>query len=462
VGGTTSCRRINERWPAILWGIFMRQTGVNHRAEAASRRAFLRTSAAGTTAALGALPLMAQAHAVGDGTIRIGMIGCGERCSGAAFQAMQAGKEVRLVAMCDIFADKLQAARSYLQAQLPEQVAVADDDAVVGFDGYRHVIEQSDAVLIACASKFHPMYAEAAIAAGKHVFVEKPHGIDPAGVARIRRASELAKAKGLSLVSGLQSRYHRGWQEVVKRIHDGAIGEVVSVQSMFLRGPYRVNPREKGLTETEYQFRNWYHFRWLSGDDVTQSLVHNVDRVSWILKEEMPAWAFGLGGRSASFGEEYGDMFDHHTVVYEYDSGPRVYALCRTQLGCYGNSSDVVMGTKGRCYLGESRIVAGGTTWKYSGPPSDPYGEEQRAFIGSIRSGTPVNSGSYMANSTLIGVLGQLACYTGKPTTWEDVSASELEFGPSPEESNFGTAPPSRPDASGNYPLPMPGVTKLG
>ena len=348
-------------------------------ANESSRRTFLRSSAGlASAAALGTLTLPRSAHAAGNDQIRIGMIGCGGRCSGAAGESLHAGPDVKLVAMCDVFADRLQASRKVLAAQAPQQVAVDDDHCFVGFDGYQKVIDSVDVVLIACASKFHPMYAEAAIRAGKHVFVEKPHAIDPAGLHRMQAVCELAKEKGLSIVSGLQSRYHAGWQETVQRIHDGAIGDIVAIQSMFLRSPYQVVPREPQMGETEYQFRNWYHFCWLSGDDVTQSLVHNVDRVSWIMKEEMPKWAFGLAGRSASFGVIYGDMFDHHTAVYEYASGTRLYALCRTQMGCYGNSSDIIMGSRGTCHLGDCRIE-GETNWRYQGPGNNPYDEEQRS-----------------------------------------------------------------------------------
>jgi predicted dehydrogenase len=340
-------------------------------------------------------------------------------------------------------------------------VSVDGEYCFVGFDGYKHVIDSADVVLIACASKFHPMYAEAAVKAGKHVFVEKPHGIDPVGVRRMEAVCNLARTKNLIIVSGLHSRWHSGWQETIKRIHDGAIGDVVAIQSMFLRGPYRLSPREPSLSETAYQFRNWYHFCWLSGDDVTQSLVHNVDRVSWVLKEQAPIWCFGLAGRSASFGEIYGDMFDHNTVVYEYPSGVRVYALCRTQERCYGNSSDIIMGTKGTCHLGSCKIE-GQKPWKYRGPQNDPYLAEQRALIDSVRSGKPLSSGYHMNQSTLIGVMGQMACYSGAPVTWEEAMNSPLHFGPAPEASNFDTKPPTLPDKTGNYPLPRPGLTRLG
>lgn len=424
-----------------------------------TRRDFLKTSAVGA-AAMSGLSLAASAHTAGRQEIKIGMIGCGGRCTGAAAQSLAAGPDVKLVAMFDVFEDRLLSSLKTIEAACPGQVAVDEDHRFTGFDGYQRVIDSCDVVLIACASKFHPMYAEAAIKAGTHVFVEKPHGIDPVGVRRMAAACELAREKGISIVSGLQSRYHAGWQETVKRIHDGAIGDIVAMQSMFLRGPYCTVARDPALSETEYQFRNWYHFRWLSGDDVTQSLVHNVDRMSWIMKEEMPEWCFGLGGRSSSFGEVYGDMFDHHTATYEYQSGARLYALCRTQVGCYNNGGDVIMGTKGKCDLGRCRIE-GETNWKFEGEHNNPYEAEQKALIEAVRSGEPVNSGAYMANSTMIGVLGQIACYTGKPTTWADVQESELEFGPSPEESSFATEPPSVKDESGNYPLPFPGLTKF-
>ncbi|MHB8898348.1 MAG: Gfo/Idh/MocA family protein [Thermoguttaceae bacterium] len=426
-----------------------------------SRRGFLKRSvAAAAVAGTASLAIGRSAHAAGDGAIKIGMIGCGGRCSGAGAQALKAGPDVKLVAMCDVFDSRLQASRKNLKEQFPDQVDVDDAHCFVGFDGYKKVIDSVDVVLIACASKFHPMYSEAAIQAGKHVFVEKPHAIDPVGVRRVEKVAKMAQEKGLSLVSGLQSRYHAGWQETVKRIHDGAIGDIVAAQSMFLRGPYQLEARREGLSEVEFHFWNWYHFCWLSGDDVPQSLVHNVDRISWIMKEEMPTWAFGLAGRSASFGEIYGDMFDHHTAVYEYKSGTRLYALCRTQKNTYGNSSDIIMGTKGTCQLGRCRIE-GETNWEFDGQHNNPYEAEQKALIDSVRDGKPINSGSYMATSTMIGVLGQIACYSGKETTWEQAYQSNLQYGPAPEEASFDMEPPTVADETGNYPLPLPGITRL-
>jgi hypothetical protein len=228
-----------------------------------TRRSFLKRSAAGAAA----LGVASHAHAAGDQVIRIGMIGCGGRCTAAGDQALNTGKDVRLVAMTDVFRDKVLASREHLKAKHGDQVQAPDDRCFEGLDGYKRVIEASDVVLIACASKFHPMYAEAAIKAGKHVFVEKPHGIDSLGVKRMKAVCELAREKKLCIMSGLQSRWHAGWQETIKRIHDGAIGDVVAIQAMYLRAPYQVVPRDSSWTEMQYHFRNWYHFCYLSGDD---------------------------------------------------------------------------------------------------------------------------------------------------------------------------------------------------
>ncbi len=423
-----------------------------------SRREFLQKSAQGATALAG-LSLARSAHAAGKQQIRIGMIGCGGRCSGAAAQALRLGKDVKLVAMSDVFERRMMAKQKWFRAQFADQFQATADTCAHGLDGYKAVIAASDAVLVACASKYHSFYAEEAIKAGRHVFVEKPHAIDPAGCRRLRRACELARQKNVSIVSGHESRYSLAYQEQVKQIHAGAIGDVVAIQSMFLRAPYQTVRRDPSLNETRYQFSNWYHFRWLSGDDVTQSLVHNFDRMRWVLHEENPAWCFGLGGRSTSFGEVYGDMFDHHTVVYEFKSGPRLYGLCQTRDNCYPSWDDVILGTKGVCHWTACRIE-GQTHWRYQGPKNDPAVGEQERLIGSIRSGKPINDGQTMIDSTYMGIMGQIACYTGKPVTWEQMTAADFEFEPKIADVRLDMDAPTKPDAAGNYPLPVPGVTK--
>lgn len=297
------------------------------RRRGTTRRDFLKRSAVAASAAVSATQIARNAHAAGSDIIRVGMIGCGGRNTGAAAQALTADPGARLVAMCDIFMDRVQSRRQRLRDQMKEQVTVDDDHCFAGFDGYKQVIEASDVVLIANAAKFHPLHAMTALQAGKHVFVEKPHGIDPAGIKLMQRAADVAKEKGLCLVSGLQSRYHAGYAETVQRIHDGAIGDVVCIEENFLRAPYVIIDRAPELTELEWQCSTQYHFRWLSGDDVPQSLVHNLDRASWVLHNAAPVKCHGLGGRSSMTAPIFGDVFDHHSVVYEFENGVKIYAF---------------------------------------------------------------------------------------------------------------------------------------
>jgi len=426
-------------------------------ANSTSRRQFLKTSA-GFAAAVAAVDLGKSAWAAGNDTIKIGVIGCGGRGTGAATDALDADPGARLVAMADIFSDRLESSLARIKAHCPDRTQVDADHKFVGFDGYKHVIESSDVVLIACSSKFHPKYLRAAVDAGKHVFVEKPHGIDPVGIRATQEAADLAKTKGLCVLSGLHNRHAVGVQETMKRIHDGMIGNIVSMEVNFLRAPYVLVARQPGWSEIEYQYRNWYHFSWLSGDDVIQSLVHSVDKACWAMHEEPPLKAHGLAGRSASFGEIYGDSFDHHSVVYEYANGVKMYALCRTQKNCYGGVSDYIYGTKGRASLLNHRIQ-GETNWDYPGPFPSPYKEEHKALFAAIRSGKPINSGSYMANSTMVAVLGQIVCYTGNQLSWKKAISADFAF--EPRDCDFNTVPPVKPGADGNYPVAVPGVTKL-
>jgi len=426
-----------------------------------SRRKFLKASAtAACGAAIGSLAAEHIAHAAGSDAITIGMVGAGGRCTGAAGDAMSVDPGIRLVAMCDIFLDRVRQRRGQLKAKWGDRVAVDDDHCFAGFDGYKKVVESADVVLIANAAKFHPLHMRAAIEAGKHVFVEKPHAIDPLGVKAVIAACDLAAKKNLSVVSGLQSRFHTGYQEAVKRIHDGAIGEVVAIEENFLRPPYGLVRRAPGLNEVEYQCSNQYHFTWLSGDDVPQSLVHNVDRSIWVMRDEVPAKCHGLAGRSAMFDEIYGNVFDHHAVVYEFAGGTKLYAFCRTTTGCYNEVSSLVFGTKGRCNLLSQRIE-GETKWQYSGPRCNPYQEEHRALFKAVRSGRPISSGYHMARSTLATVMGQLSCYTGKEVTWDQAVKSDFHYPPKPEACTIDMDPPVKLGPDGRYPVYVPGQTKL-
>lgn len=438
----------------------MKSSEMSCRGQGGTRRDFLKNSAVAASAAVAGIHALSRnAYAAGGDIIRVGMIGCGGRNTGAAVQALTADPGARLVAMCDIFMDRVKAKRERLQLQMKEQVQVDDDHCFAGFDGYKHVIESSDVVLIANAAKFHPFHSMAALQAGKHVFVEKPHGIDPAGIKLMQAAAELAKEKGLCLVSGLQSRYHTGYVETVKRIHDGAIGDVISIEENFLRAPYVIIERAPGLSEVEWQCSTQYHFRWLSGDDVPQSLVHNLDRSSWVLHDTAPVKCHGLAGRSSMTQPIYGDVFDHHSVVYEWENGVRVYAFCRTTEGCYNNASSIILGSKGQASILECRIW-GENEWRWE-DQCDPYQIEHDVLFKAIRAGEPVNNGDYMARSTMIGIMGQLSCYTGQELTWEQVNTSGFAYPPSPEECHDGMEPPVVPGEDGSYPVPKPGYTRL-
>lgn len=430
-----------------------------------TRREFLKSSAAAAaTTTLASLDVGRFAHAAGSDLLKVGLIGCGGRNTGAGFQAMRADKGARLVALCDIFMDRVQNARQVITNELAKdgkasQVQVRNDHCFTGFDGYKKVIEASDVVLIANAAKFHPLHTKAAIEAGKHVFVEKPHGIDPYGMKTLKQACDLAREKKLCVVSGLHSRYHEGYAETIQRIHDGEIGDVIAIEENFLRAPYGITERKPGLTELEWQCSTQYHFTWLSGDDVPQSLVHNLDRSRWVLHEQVPLKCHGLGGRSSMTEGKYGNVFDHHSVIYELESGVRIYAFCRTTTGCYDESSSIVLGSKGKASLLNCRIW-GEKNWRWQGQ-CDPYQIEHDRLFAAIRAGKPINNGDYMIRSTMTTIMGQISCYTGKQVTWDEINASDFAYPPKPEDCHDGMEPPVKPGPDGSYAVYIPGQTKL-
>lgn len=431
----------------------------NRTQSSTTRRDFLKRSAFIAGAAAGASRITRNAYAAGSDVLKIGMIGCGGRCTGAAVEALTADPGTQLVAMCDILDERIQSKRERLKQQFKERVVVDDDHCFTGFDGYKHVIEASDVVLIANAAKFHPLHALTALKAGKHVFVEKPHAIDPLGIKVLKEAVELATEKGLSLVSGLQSRYHSGYAETIQRIYDGAIGDIISLEENFLRPPYQITPREPWMSELVWQCSTQYHFSWLSGDDVPQSLVHNLDRANWVLHNTPPVKCHGLGGRSSMTDHIYGNVFDHHSVVYEYENGVRIYAFCRTTDGCYNDTSSIVFGSKGKASILQCQIW-GENAWKWNGD-CNPYQVEHDVLFKAIRSGEPVNNGEYMARSTMMGIMGQISCYTGEEITWERINNSTLSLGPKPEDCHDAMEPPVLPQENGSYPVPRPGFTRL-
>ena len=421
-----------------------------------SRRDFLRTSAVlAGTAAFAPLSIERNAHAEGSGVIRIGLIGCGGRGTEAAVNAMNAGKDIRLVAMADLFEERLQASRTQLQKAKPDQFAVQPAQCFFGFDGYQGVLSSGvDAVLIAPCSHFIPTILRAAVAAGKHVFCEKPHGIDIPGLKISMAAAKSAEEKKLSLVSGLCWRYDPGVRETVQRLHDGAIGEILVIHENYLGSPYIVRERRPGQSEMEYQMWNWYHFNWLSGDQTAQQLIHSVDKSSWVLGDKPPRRVYGMGGRQTVLDPKFGDQFDHQAVIYEYDNGVRVFGFTRDQADCYRDTNDYIYGTKGRCNLLNYRIE-GATNWHYEKPRENMYDVEHRELFDSIRTGQPINNGGYMCLSSALAIAAQIACYSGQVVLWDDVMNSKRSF--SLPRYAWDVEPPVKPGADGSYPTAMQG-----
>jgi predicted dehydrogenase len=412
----------------------------SRNASATSRRGFLKTSAA---AAVGAslLELAPAVHAQGDGTIRVGLIGCGGRGTGAAEQACNAGSDIKLVAMADMFQDRLDQSRRHLRDVLGAKFAAKDEDCVFGFDAYKHVIEKSDVVCLAAPPGFRPAHIIAAVNAGKHIFAEKPIAVDAPGVRAVMEACEKAKDKKLTIVSGLCWRYHDGMRETFKRIHDGWVGDLAALQCTYNAGTLWHKPRQTHWSDMEWQIRNWLYFAWLSGDHIVEQAIHSLDKMAWALRNEYPVKAWGTGGRQARCAPEFGHIFDHHAVVYEYASGLKCFHMCRQQAGTHQDVTDHVIGTKGRVDVMAHKII-GEKSWEY--PRRDArklnmYQAEHDELFASIRAGKPINDGDYMCRSSLMAIMGRMATYTGQVITWEmamnskeDLTPAKLELGPLP------------------------------
>jgi predicted dehydrogenase len=436
-----------------------------------SRRSFLSTSAAVGTAALA---LSRGVHAAGSDTLRVGLVGCGSRGAGAAANALNADKGTKLVALADAFGDRLEGSLARLKKMYPDQVDVNPSHCFVGFDAYQQLIASGvDVVLLATPPHFRPRHLKAAIEAGKHVFCEKPVAVDATGVRSVQATSELAKQKRLNLVSGLCWRYDTVIRETMKRVHGGAIGDIVAVQTTRNLGFLWSFPRKPEWTEMEFQMRNWYYFTWLSGDHNVEQQIHGIDKCSWALKDEPPLRAWGTSGRQVRTESKWGNIYDHHAVVYEYASGARMYAFARQQPGCFNDYSEIILGTKGRCDLQKGRIE-GETNWRYGATAGDLSGYggrlrkgglrpmhqvEQDELFAAIRAGKVINNGDYMCQSTLVAILGRTVGYTGQQITWEQMCKSREDL--SPKRYAFDAEPPICRDAAGNYPVAIPGVTKF-
>jgi predicted dehydrogenase len=423
----------------------------------ASRRQFLRSSSvAAVGSALAAQALLARsAYVAGSDLLRVGLIGCGGRGTGAAMQALMADPNVKLVAMADAFEDRLESSLAQLKTsqKIEDKVEVPPDHRFVGFNAYQKLIDSGvDVVLMAEPPHFRPRHLKAAIDAGKHVFAEKPVAVDAPGVRSVLATCEDAKKRNLSVVSGLCLRYSLGFRETVQRIHDGAVGEIRALQANDYRGSIWVKPRQATWSDMEWQMRNWYYFTWLSGDFNVEQHVHYLDVCAWLMKNEYPIKAVGMGGRQVRTGPEYGHIYDHHSVVYEYANGARLFSNCRQQSGCHNDMSSHVMGSKGVAEVSEDRLaISGSSEWTYRGKDDNFYQTEHDELFASIRSGKPINNGDYMAKSTLLAIMGRMATYTGQVVTWEQAMNSKEDL--TPEKYEWGPIP--------TPPVAMPGMTRV-
>ena len=444
-------------------------------ADNTSRRNFLKTS---STAALGAgllanLPLQAGAFAQGDDTIKVGLVGCGGRGSGAAEQSLLTQGNVKMTALGDAFPEPIEALHGRLRkkfADQPERVDVSEDRKYVGLDAYQKVIDSGvDIVMFATPPGFRPLHFEAAVKAGKHIFMEKPVAVDAEGVRKVLAAVEEAKKKDLKIGVGLQRHHESSYLAALDQIRNGAIGDLVTTRvywnSAGVWDP-RIN-RAQAKSEMEYQLKNWYYYTWLCGDHICEQHIHNLDVGNW-WRDAFPVKARGMGGREVRTDKKYGQIFDHFACQFEYENGDMMISECRHIPNTWRSVSETAHGTKGTLATKREpgkppmRIEQRGkVTWYYKGENPNPYEVEHATLQKAIREGTEYNEGHYGAMSTMTAILGRMATYSGKEITMKDALANGRTIYPYGEELTMETAPPVKPDEDGWYPIPTPGVTNV-
>lgn len=387
----------------------------------------------GSTAALvgGALitPALTKAQEPAKGTLKIGLIGCGGRGTGAASQAINADNDAVLWAMGDAFENNLNNSHNGLKKGLGEKVQVDDSRKFVGLDAYKKVIDSGvDVVVLATPPGFRPLHIDYAVSKGKHIFTEKPMAVDAPGVRWVMESVRKAKEQKITLVCGFCWRYQFQIRDGMAQLHDGKIGDLVAVHGTYLAGPVKPMPpeetRPQGMGDVEWQVRNWYNFGWLSGDSITEQAVHTVDKISWANGDVPPIAAYANGGRQVP--AHGGNIYDHFSVTYEYADNKRSFLHSRQIGGAYGKTADTIMGTTGTLKMLQGPVrIEGANSWKSSAPGNDMYQQEHNEFFASIRNGDAKNDGDWMVTSTMLAILGRMAAYTGKRVTWEDAMKSE-------------------------------------
>lgn len=422
-----------------------------------NRRDFLKS---GTTLAMAGslglnLGLSAGVYAAGNETLKVGLIGCGGRGTGAARQALKADVQTRLVAVADAFPEQIEGSLKSLKSaeDISEQVVVDADNQFVGLDAYKKVIDLCDVVVLASPPGFRPYHLRYAVEQNRHIFTEKPMATDAPGVRSVMETVKMAEEKNLALVAGFCWRYDYPRRELFQRIHDGQIGDVLSIYGTYLTGPVKPMPpadtRPANISDLEWMVRNWYNYSWLSGDGLVEQAIHTVDWLAWAMKDVPATSCTAVGGRQIP--AHGGNIFDHVEVNYLWDSGPRGFLAQRQIPGCHNENNLYVYGTKGVATItGRGVMITGENAWKYSGPTNNMYQTEHDEFFASIRSGKPINDGDRMAKSTMLGIMGRMAGYTGQQVTWDMALNSQEELVPDLSNWNGTVNVP---------PMARPGVT---
>jgi predicted dehydrogenase len=437
---------------------------MNNITSPVTRRNFLqRTSAAAAGAVVvHQISIERSAFAAGTSdTLKLALVGCGGRGSGAANQALTADSNVKLVAMADVNDEKLQGGLSSLKKAHPDRVDVPADRQFPGFDGYKSAISASDVVILATSPGFRPYHFEEAVRQGKHVFMEKPVATDAPGIRRVLAMAEEAKKKNLKVAVGLQRRHQPGYRDTVKRLQEGAVGDIIAMRCSWLGNAREGLERKPGETEMQYQIRNWYYFTWLSGDHNVEQHVHNIDVINWI-KGAYPVRAQGVGGRQTRNKKIHGQIFDHHSVEYEYADGSRLWSMCRQNANTYNDVSEHVLGTKGEGNLNDGRklfTITGANAWQLRLKQAEiGHQLEHYDWFDAIRNDKPYNEAEQGAKSTLTAIMGRMATYSGKMVTWDEAMNSKLQLVPD-GPLDWNSIPPVVPDKDGWYPVAMPGRT---
>lgn len=431
---------------------------MNSEPKNSERRDFLKVAGAAGVAITAGFPGIIRAQSVTN-AIKVGLVGCGGRGSGAASQALAADDYTELTAVADIDQSQIQQCLNSLKgiSKTGNRVKVEPNAQFLGLDAFQHVIDSKvDVVLLATPPGFRPQHLAACIAAGKHVFCEKPVATDGPGIRAVMATADTAKQKNLSLVAGFCWRYNNMIQETFQQLESGAIGRLVAYYATYYTSPVKPMPaastRPAGMSDVEWQIRNWYNFVWLCGDSLVEQAVHSADKIAWAMHDEAPVSCVGVGGRTIP--AEGGNIFDHFEINYIYPNGTRAFLANRQIQGCYNENSDYILGTDGTCTIGRGPQprIEGKTNWTYSGKQYNMYQKEHDLLFASIRKNAPMNDGKRMATSTLLAIMGRMAAYTGQQVTWEQALNSQERL--VPEQLDWKGSLAVKPRAE-------PGVTKL-